>query len=53
MALNKNSILSPADKALAVETGRQVELAMRRALHEDRLIRTGQHRELDYAEIAE
>ena len=51
MGLNKNGVISVADKALAAETGRQVEKAMRRALWEDRQIRAGVHRELDYAEL--
>ncbi|QJD49846.1 hypothetical protein QDW19_gp31 [Microbacterium phage AvGardian] len=51
MGLNKNGVLSVADKALAVETGRQVEAAMRRVLWEDRQIRAGAHRELDPAEL--
>lgn len=44
--------LSVSDRALAAETGRQVEAAMRRVLWEDRQIRAGVHRELMYEEVA-
>lgn len=43
--------LSISDRALAAETGRQVEAAMRRVMFEDRMIRSGQHRELSEAEV--
>ncbi|UVF61085.1 hypothetical protein SEA_EULA_30 [Microbacterium phage Eula] len=43
--------LTITDKALSVAIGEQVEKAMRKALWEDRQIRAGVHRELDYAEL--
>jgi hypothetical protein len=45
--------LSAADKAQAELTGELVEKAMRRVLWEDRQIRAGLHRELDWNEVAE
>ncbi|UDG78731.1 hypothetical protein SEA_INDYLU_29 [Microbacterium phage IndyLu] len=43
--------LSAADKAQAELTAELIEKAMRKALWEDRHIRAGVHRELDYAEL--